>query len=64
MALLKADIPPCLREEAERFFEAGWHRDMDGLVTDALRRYSDAHSEMLMEQFLEEDIAWGLRGRD
>ncbi len=64
MAMLKAEIPQALREEAERFIEAGWHRNIDSLVTDALRRYLDAHSEASMVQFLEEDIEWGLRGSD
>lgn len=64
MAKLFAEIPPRLREEAERFVEEGWHRDMDGLVTEALRRYLDSHSEALMERFIKEDIEWGLRGED
>ena len=42
MAMLEAEIPPRLREEAERFIDAGWHRDIDSLVTDALRRYLNA----------------------
>ncbi len=64
MANLTAQIPPRLREEAERFVKAGWHRDLDGLVADALRRYLDSHSEALMEQFIKEDLEWGLRGSD
>ena len=64
MTNLQAEIPPRLREEAERFVESGWHRDLNGLVADALRRYLDSHSEALMEKFIEEDIEWGLHGSD
>ena len=64
MANLQAEIPFQLREEAERFVAAGWHRDLNGLVTEALRRYLDSHSEVLMEKFIKEDIEWGLEGID
>ncbi|MDJ0835986.1 MAG: CopG family transcriptional regulator [Acidobacteriota bacterium] len=62
MTNLQAEIPQRLLEEAERFVEAGRHRDLDGLVADALRRYLDSHSETSMEKFIEEDIEWGLHG--
>ncbi len=64
MANLKAQIPTRLREDAEKFVTDGWHRDLDELVADALRRYLDSHSEALMEKFIKEDIEWGLRGND
>jgi len=64
MANLQAEIPERLQEEMERFVEAGWHRDVDSLVAEALRRYLDAHAEALMEPYVQADIEWGLRGQD
>jgi len=37
---------------------------MDELVLEALRRYAESHREALMAEFIQEDIEWGLRGRD
>jgi hypothetical protein len=64
MSNLTSTIPPRLREDTERYVRAGWHRDLDGLVADALRQYLDSHSEDLMEQFTKKDLEWGLRGSD
>ena len=64
MANFVAEIPPRLREEVQRFIEAGLHRDLDGLVADALQRYLDTHSDVLIEPFIKEDIEWGLRGQE
>lgn len=50
--------------ELQALVEAGWSRDLDEIVLDALRRYADSHRQALMEEFVREDIEWGLRGRD
>ncbi len=64
MANLEAEIPQRLREEVQQYINGGGHRDIDGMVADALRRYLDSHSEILVDQFIQEDIEWGLRGQD
>ena len=64
MANLEAKIPQRLREEVQQYLDAGGHRDIDAMVTEALRRYLDSHSHVLVEQFIQEDIEWGLHGRD
>ena len=54
--------PGCSRLQA--LVDSGWSRTMDELVLEALRRYAESHREALMAEFIQEDIEWGLRGRD
>ena len=42
--------------------EAGWFRDLDDLMLDALRRFVESHRGELMERFIREDVEWGLHG--
>jgi hypothetical protein len=37
---------------------------MNALLTEALRRYLESHSEALAEAFVREDVQWGLHGGD
>jgi Arc/MetJ-type ribon-helix-helix transcriptional regulator len=57
-------LPAALVAEMEALVEAGWFRDRDTLLADALRRYLESHRPQLMERFVREDVDWGLRGRD
>lgn len=61
---LQTQVPSRLFHELQSLVDAGWSRDVDEIVLDALRRYADSHRESLMAQFLREDIEWGLRGSD
>ena len=42
--------------------EAGWFRDLDELMLNALRRLVESHRAELMERFIREDVEWGLHG--
>lgn len=64
MSTLTIDISPRLEENMLQFVSSGWFKDIDGLVEEALRRYLESHSIDLMEQFIQEDIQWGLYGDD
>jgi Arc/MetJ-type ribon-helix-helix transcriptional regulator len=64
MSTLTIDISPRLEENMLQFVSSGWFKDIDGLVEEALRRYLESHSVDLMEQFIQEDIQWGLYGND
>jgi DNA-binding transcriptional regulator YbjK len=44
--------------------EAGWFRDLDDLMLDALRRFVESHPAELMERFMQEDVEWGLHDDD
>lgn len=61
---IKTEVPDQLLAELRALVEAGWSRDLDELVLDALRRYADSHRQELMEQFVREDVEWGLHGSD
>jgi Arc/MetJ-type ribon-helix-helix transcriptional regulator len=61
---LETEVPPRLWGEMRSLVEAGWFRNLDELVLEALRRYVETHREDLMEEMIREDVAWGLRGGD
>lgn len=61
---LETKVPARLFQEIEALIAAGWYPDLDSVVLDALRRFTDSHREDLLEAFAREDIEWGLRGRD
>lgn len=43
---------------------ASWFRNLDDLMLDALRRFLQSHRGELMEEFIRQDVEWGLRGDD
>lgn len=61
---LEAELPAALVAEMEALVKAGWFRDRDTLLADALRRYLESHRPQLLERFAQEDVEWGLRGRE
>ena len=60
--VIQTEIPKNLVTEAQKLVEAGWFRDIDDLIADAIRRYIESHREDLMEGFIREDVEWGLKG--
>jgi hypothetical protein len=61
---LQTEVPARLLAELQALVEAGWSRNLDEIVLDALRRYADSHRQDLIEEFVREDVEWGLRGSD
>jgi Arc/MetJ-type ribon-helix-helix transcriptional regulator len=61
-ATIQTDVPIRLLTEMQLLVEAGWFRDLDDLMLDALRRFVESHRAELMERFIREDVEWGLRG--
>jgi Arc/MetJ-type ribon-helix-helix transcriptional regulator len=61
---VQAEVPTQLLAELKALVDAGWFRDLDEVILDALRRFVESHPAELMEVFLREDVEWGLRGRD
>lgn len=59
---LKVNLPRPLAELAGTYVREGWFPDLDALIAEALRRYLESHRADLMEQFIREDVAWGLQG--
>ena len=62
--VIKTEIPKSLAMQAQKLVDAGWFRDIDDLFLDALRRFIESHRENLMEEFIREDVEWGLKGDD
>jgi hypothetical protein len=63
-ATIQTDIPVRLLTEMQTLVEAGWFRDLDELMLDALRRFVESHRAELMERFIREDVEWGLHGNE
>jgi len=62
--VIQTEIPKSLVTQAQKLVDAGWFRDIDDLFLDALRRFIESHRENLMEEFIREDVEWGLNGDD
>ena len=58
------ELPRELLATAETMVRDGWARDLDTLLAEALRRYLDSHTARITEDFLEQDVEWGLHGDD
>ena len=63
-ATIQTNVPIRLLTEMESLVEAGWFRDLDELMLNALRRFVESHRADLMEGFIRENVEWGLRGDD
>lgn len=64
MKTLRAEVPDKLYEQVKTLVEAGWFHNEKEIVTEALRRFLETHKPKLMENFIKDDIDWGLRGKD
>ena len=62
--IIEAEVPARMLDEMQSLVNAGWFRDLDELILDALRRFLDSHRATLMEELIREDVDWGLRGTD
>jgi Arc/MetJ-type ribon-helix-helix transcriptional regulator len=60
--VVKTEIPIGLFEQVENLVEAGWFRSFDDVMLDALRRFLESHRAELMEEFIRQDVKWGLTG--
>ncbi len=61
---IQAELPENLINKAQELVQAGWANDLDDLFADALRRYLESHSVALADQFIRDDVQWGLFGSD
>lgn len=57
-------IPPRLQQQVRLLIQEGWYRDENELVLEALRRFLETHHPKIMEQFIMEDVEWGLHGQE
>jgi Arc/MetJ-type ribon-helix-helix transcriptional regulator len=57
---VQTEIPTALLSQAQELVDAGWFRNLDEVMLDALRRYLSSHRAELMEQFIWQDVEWAL----
>jgi Arc/MetJ-type ribon-helix-helix transcriptional regulator len=60
--IVRTEIPEGLLTQAQDLVSAGWFRNLDELMLDALRRFVESHRGELMEEFIRQDVEWGLYG--
>ena len=61
---IQTEVPVGLFLEAQKMVQQGWFQSIDDLVLDALRRFLESHQENLMEEFIRQDVEWGLHGNE
>ena len=61
-AVVPIEIPDGLLIQAQDLVAAGWFRNLDDLILTALYRFLESHRGELMEEFIRQDVEWGLRG--
>jgi len=61
---VQAELPTRLLSQMESLIDDGWFRDINDLIVDALRRFLETHRPELTEQYIWQDVDWGLRGKD
>jgi len=57
-------LPPRLAEQARTYVRLGLFPDLDALLAEALRRYIETHQIELLEDYIRQDVEWGLHGHD
>lgn len=62
--LIQAEVPERLWQQAQTLVAQGWASSVQELVNESLRRYLESHQDTLAEQFIQEDVLWGLHGKD
>lgn len=61
-ATIKTEVPLGLLTQVQKLVDSGWFRSLDDVMSDALRRFVESHRTELMEEFVREDVEWGLQG--
>jgi hypothetical protein len=64
MTTLQTQFQDQLLQQAQFLVPQGWVANMDDLIAESMRRYLESHREAMSEQFICEDVDWGLHGAD
>jgi len=64
MKTIQTEIPENLYREAVALAKKGWYRDEKEVISEAIRRFLESHQPELMDQFIREDVEWGLHGQE
>jgi Arc/MetJ-type ribon-helix-helix transcriptional regulator len=63
MKKLTLRLPDMLARQVELLVERGWFRSPQDVVEEAVRRFLETHQPEVMEQFVLDDVKWGLHGK-
>ena len=63
-SMVQAEIPNQLWQQAQIMVQQGWASNLQEIINESLRRYLDSHQDLLTENFILEDVEWGLHGND
>jgi Arc/MetJ-type ribon-helix-helix transcriptional regulator len=61
---IQTEIPSQLLDEARLLVDDGWYRNIDEILFDALRRFLESHRTKLVDEFIQQDVKWGLYGHE
>jgi hypothetical protein len=61
---VQAELPQELVNQARLFVADGWAANFDELLAEALRRFMESHTARLTEEFVMDDVKWGIHGTD
>jgi Arc/MetJ-type ribon-helix-helix transcriptional regulator len=64
MKSIEIEVPDQIYKNIIGLVKQGWFRDEKDIFSEAIRRFLDAHQPDLMENFIREDLEWGLHGDD
>ena len=62
--IIHAAIPAQLAKRAQQLVDQGWAANLESIVAESLRRYLESHEDAITQQFIREDVEWGLNGND
>jgi hypothetical protein len=60
MTTLKTQIPDQLLQQTQYLVQQGWVANMVKLIAEFIHRYLETLREAMTEQFIREDVEWGL----
>jgi len=61
---IRMTLPPRLHQQIRTLVTEGWSRDENDLLFEALQRFLEIRRPELMEDFIREDVEWGLHGKE
>ncbi|MFO7816338.1 MAG: hypothetical protein R6V39_01455 [Desulfovibrionales bacterium] len=62
MKTIQTEIPENLYKGAVALAEQGWFRNEKEVFSEAIRRFLESHQPELMDNFIRDDVEWGLFG--
>ena len=62
MTTLQTQIPDQLLQQAQYLVQQGWVANLDELIAESMRRYLESPREAMTEEFIRENVEWGLHG--